>query len=156
MKKNGFTLIELLVAVSIGMILTVGGLAAYRGFGEKQSLIKAGLKLETDLRLAQKKAFSGEKPTIDECGITERLNGFWLKRESDTSYKLEVDCSGGLAVIGNVITLPEDIVFSTGDFEIFFPVLKSAVTPITIILRFDTFSYEVVVEDSGVIRGGLL
>jgi len=152
MKKNGFTLIELLVAVSIGMILTVGGLAAYRGFGEKQSLIKAGLKLETDLRLAQKKAFSGEKPAVCS-GI---LKGFLLKREDPSSYKIYIDCLGGVAAIGEAISLPEGVIFSTGAFEVFFPVLKSMVTGATINLQSDSFSYQVTIEDSGVIRGELL
>jgi len=148
----GFTLIELLVAVSIGMILTVGGLAAYRGFGEKQSLIQAGLELETNLRLVQKKAFSGEKPAV--CSGT--LNGFWLKRESDFSYKIDVDCFGGVVMIDEVITLPEGVSFSTEAFEIFFPVLKSMVTGVIIDLQSDTFSYQVTIENSGVIRGELL
>jgi len=153
MKRNGFTLIELLVAVCIGMILTAGGLAAYRGFGERQALIQAGLKLESNLRLVQKKAFSGEKPS--ECSEAT-LNGFWLSSDSNSSYKIEVECSGVRSTVGDEIMLSDEITFSTGSFEIFFPVLKSMVTGATITLQFDTFSYEVIVEDSGVIRGKLL
>jgi len=156
MRRKGFTLIELLVAVSIGMILTVGGLAAYRGFGERQSLIQAGLKLESNLRLAQKKSFSGEKPAIEKCSESERLNGFLLKSENNISYEIDVDCSGETERMGEVISLPEEIIFSTESFDIFFPVLKSAVIPITIILQSDSFSYQVTVEESGVVRGELL
>jgi prepilin-type N-terminal cleavage/methylation domain-containing protein len=151
--RLGFTLIELLVAVAIGAILVAGGLAAYRGIGEKQTLKQAGLELETNLRSVQKKALSGEKPT----GCSGVLQGFRVKYKSSTSYAVQADCSLTNSP-EQEFNLPEGVEFSAAFSEdIFFPVLKSGLIGAqTLTLQSDSFSYQVIVGSSGVIQGEML
>jgi len=89
---KGFTLIELLVISSIvGLLLTVG-VANYNNFNRKRILKEAALNLETNLRYAQEKALSGEKPSI--CTKAEALDGWKLKFTSDQTYEILPLCAG--------------------------------------------------------------
>jgi len=58
--KRGFTLVEILVATSILAIIFGIGLARYQAFNRRQVLNQAVLTLQSDLRLAQSLAFSGQ------------------------------------------------------------------------------------------------
>lgn len=62
-RQRGFTLIEMLVSISITLIITGGVMVSYRGFNQRQQLIQSTKNLQQTLRLAQKKARVGEKPT---------------------------------------------------------------------------------------------
>jgi len=151
---RGFTLIELLVAVAIGGILFSGGLAAYRGIGEKQTVKQAGITFQSKLRLWQQKALAGEKP-VDCTGAFE---GYEVSYSSITSYTVTAACRISDAD-SNIVNLIEGVEFSSGfsPSTIIFPVLKSELTGAqTITLTNGTFSYEVEIESTGVIRGEML
>ena len=149
--RGGFTLIEILVAVMIGAVLFSGGLAAYRGIGEKQEVKQAGVSFQTNLRLFQKKALAGEKPV----GCTGSLIGFRVSWDDVDSYIMQADCQT-TDPISNPIDLGENITF-IGSFDVFFPVLRAQVTGAGVItLTNGTFSYAVTVSPNGVIEGSLL
>lgn len=149
---RGFTFIELMVVVAIGAILTAGGLAAYRGVGEKEGLKQAGLTFESNLKLTQRKALAGEKP--DDCGS---LSSFRVLPGGDLeSYLVLPQCSLLPDPPATEYTLDKGVRFATQITPIDFEVLRQGVSGAqTIILTTDSgsFSYQVVVEESGVIRG---
>lgn len=154
--RRGFTLIELLVAVAIGMVLVAGGLAAYRGTGERQALKQAGISFQTNLKMFQQKVLSGEKPA--DCGPADIYEGFEVSYVNATSYTATPICQIATPA-GRTYTLPEEVEFMAAfsPNTIFFPVLKSVLTGAqTITLTSGSFSYEVVIESSGVIRGEML
>lgn len=148
--KRGFTLIELLIAVAIGAVLFSGGLAAYRGMGERQSLKQGGRIFQSNLRLFQQKALAGEKPTDCELVIFE---GFEVSFANKTSYSARPVCGGAMPT-GKTYSLPEEVEFGDVPETIFFPVLRSELTGAqTITLGIGGFYYDVEIESTGVIRG---
>lgn len=66
MKKNscllaGFTFVETLVVATIAIVIFSLGLTKYNEFNRRQIVLQAAEAMESDLRLAQNKAFAGEK-----------------------------------------------------------------------------------------------
>jgi len=153
--RPGFTLIELMIAVVIGAVLFSGGLAAYRGFGDRQTLKQAGATFRSNLRLFQQKALSGEKPS--ECLADDVFEGFEVSYVNETSYLAAPICQSAIPD-GETFMLAEEVEFlGVGWDTIFFPVLRSELTGAqTITLSLSSFSYQVVIESSGVIRGEML
>lgn len=88
--RNGFTLIELIVVTTIIALLTGGGIAAYNRFNEKQILEQAALDLKSNLRVAQNRALSGEKPT--GCSTLDGYRASFLT----ASYNFQAICGGSL------------------------------------------------------------
>jgi len=155
-RRSGFTLIELMIAIAIGSVLFSGGLAAYRGFGDRQTLKQAGATFQSNLRLFQKKALSGEKPS--ECLSGDVFEGLEVSYVNETSYLATPICQAAIPG-GETFILAEDVEFLVdwSSSPIFFPVLRSELTGAqTITLRLDSFSYQVVIESSGVIRSEML
>lgn len=152
--RQGFTLIELMVVIVISTLVTAGGISAYRGFQEKYQVKQAGAELQTNLKLVQKKASSGEKST--DC--LGSLQGFRVKRVDQSSYSFQVECSISDGAV-QTVALEEDIIFNTADFELFFSVLETNVTgaPVTILLTTEEekYIYGVTIEANGVIKGEL-
>lgn len=113
--RKGFTLIELLViATMIGLILTIG-LAGYNRFNRQRIVRETALNLLNNLRYAQEKALSGEKPTED-CTV---LNGYQVSFFSG-KYEIQAKCSPeGLAgkkkefplESVDFVSLPDNLVF---------------------------------------------
>lgn len=68
MMKQGFTLVELLIVVTILVTLLGVGLASFNTFNRRERLKQAALTLKSNLRFAQTKSISVEKPT---SGCTE-------------------------------------------------------------------------------------
>lgn len=103
----GYTLFELIV--SIGIISMVFGLAvaAYNTFNKRERLRQTGLTLKSNLRFAQTKALSAEKPST---GCTT----FMGMRVSFTASTYTIDhmCSEGVVGSSISVTLPTDITFS--------------------------------------------
>lgn len=56
----GITIIELVIAISILVLMSVIGLGFYGNYTSRDILKTTSFKLQTDLRLAQSKAISGE------------------------------------------------------------------------------------------------
>lgn len=152
--KRGFTLIELLIAVVISGILIGAAMAAYRGQGAKQKVKQAGVSFQTNLKSYQQKALAGQKP--EEC--TGSLDGYQVSGIDSNSFSVTAVCQTG-APVATEFDLPGEVVFQAAfnPAEIFFPVLSGAVDGAqTIVLTQGDYSYQVVVEASGVIRGEML
>lgn len=104
----GYTLIEILVAIGIISLIFSFGYAGLREFSQRQVLISAGRSLRNDLRLAQSKAISGEKPT--GCSV---LDGYRVKVSSNTYSILAVCAKVEMSVNKDNIEIPEGITAST-------------------------------------------
>lgn len=119
-KLYGFTLLELMVSISIGM-LTIGAIIAnYNGYNNRQSLKQAALTLKNNLRFAQAKAFSGEKPA---SSCTELVG--WRVSFASGSYTMQAECAPqGLQGTSTTMTLPSGITFSPIPAAITFRVLS--------------------------------
>ncbi|MFC1627387.1 Tfp pilus assembly protein FimT/FimU [Patescibacteria group bacterium] len=155
-RNFGFGLIEILVTTAIAGILFAGGMAAYRGMGERQGLKQAGASFQSKLRLYQQKALSGEKPEV--CGSGDTFLGFRVSYDSTTSYLAQAICN--LATPAAVtINLPTGVEFVApfSPNEIVFSVLDSTLQGAqTIILTSGSFNYQVMIQASGVIKGSML
>lgn len=85
---SGYTLIEILVVVAITAVLASSGWAAYRTFDNNQKLAQAASTLRSNLRDAQNRALSGEKPGSG-CTV---LDGYRVTFAA-TSYSVQAWCS---------------------------------------------------------------
>jgi prepilin-type N-terminal cleavage/methylation domain-containing protein len=94
MKRDcpGFTLIELLVVTGLMAILFSVFYASYTSFNRRQILEQAALDLKSNLRLAQNKALSGEKPTGTGV-VCNVLDGYQVSFSS-REYKIKPKCDG--------------------------------------------------------------
>lgn len=105
----GLTLIELLVVISILTSVFGLGLASFRGFNRRERLKQAGLTLKSNLRFAQTKAISAQKPSTDCTTFVGIEVSF-----SVSSYTITPQCSPeGLGEVEDTVTLPSDVTFST-------------------------------------------
>lgn len=112
--SRGFTLIELLVAVSIVLLLTGGGIAAFIRFNERQSVQAAALQMQTIIRAAQVKGRAGEQP--EACG---RLMGYRVQTTAGSGQViLSVVCDDG-TFIHTTYQLANNVV-TEGSYNMFF------------------------------------
>ena len=153
---GGFTLVELMITVVISGLLFSGALTAYRGLSARQVVKQAGISFQTDLKSYQQKALAGTKPIA--CVAGDTIAGYQVSYVDEDSYSVVAVCSLGLPAVAEV-NLPQgvefQVAFNPGD--IFFPVLVANITGAqTIVLTKDTYSYQVIIEPSGVIRGQML
>jgi len=72
----GFTLVEMLVTISIMIIITGGGIAAFMGFNDRQNVQVAVKELQTLLRSAQVKAKVGADAEYCRTTFNEPLRGY--------------------------------------------------------------------------------
>lgn len=150
--RKGFTLIELVVSVAIMGILVGGGIAAYRTFNTKQLVINAGKEYVQLLRVAQKKAKSGEKP----AGCTT-LSGYRVSVLANGSrVSTYVLCDGGDVVIfDSEKDFASEVIFSqnaTLDFQVLLGGVVGFGT-VTITNLNASSSYEVQITSEGSITG---
>ncbi|KKR76039.1 MAG: hypothetical protein UU21_C0020G0016 [Candidatus Levybacteria bacterium GW2011_GWA2_40_8] len=154
-RPAGFTLIEILVTVVISGILFGGGIAAYRGIGDKQAVKQNGATFLSNLRAFQQKALASEKPA--DCGAN-KLESFKVSYVNVSSYSVKASCVG----TATTITLTDEVEFTAGFNDIDFQVLKAEVLnggieeEQTITLQKGSTSYQVTIEQRGVISGKLL
>ncbi len=152
---QGFTFVELMVTITIGMILVAGGLAAYRGAGEREELKQAGFSFQTNLKSFQQKALSGEKP----AGCLGTLEDFRVQADAGlTSYSVMAECStvDGPETDFELITGVE---FSAEFSDIVFYTLESTLDgaqTIDLITDSGEYTYQLTIESTGVIRGEML
>lgn len=104
--KKGFTILELLVAMGVILLVSGGVVAAFNNFNEGQQVRQAALTMKGNLRLAQNKALSGEKPA---SGCTT-LVGYTMSFTS-TSYMMRALCSEGSVGESTTTTLPTGVSF---------------------------------------------
>jgi len=122
--QKGFTLIELLVAVGIMGLLVGGGVAAYVQFDLTQQLTQAGESMEVFLRLAQKRAAAGEKPSSG-CGT---LNGYEVRvTNGGVDALMNPICDGETLPSADTMTLGGDLLFGN-DASFLFKVLSGGVS----------------------------
>jgi prepilin-type N-terminal cleavage/methylation domain-containing protein len=95
MKKDcpGFTLVELLVSISVVAILSGIGLAAFSSFNRRQIVASATRQLVSDLRLAQSKADSNEKPTACQASEVDLLGYEFIIETANRHYKITPVCA---------------------------------------------------------------
>jgi len=144
----GFTLIELMIVMVITVFLIGGGIAAYTNFNERQTVKSAGTQLYNDLRFAQSKASSQEKPA--GCG-QGAFEGYVLDF-TGTSYVIDALCGGSLVDAGISRTLPLGVVKQSGDDSTSFFSLGRGSTANTICLSGFGRFYTVAVSASGEIE----
>lgn len=99
-RMKGYTLIEILVVLVITAIVFSGGYAAYREFNRRAAIDAAAKGLISDLRLAQEKALSADKP--ETC--TQEFEGYRFTLVSSTHYRLEAVCRDTSEIIKEVDT----------------------------------------------------
>lgn len=109
---KGYTLIEILVGLTIIALLFGFGYVSFRDFARRQSINGFAKSVQGDLRLAQSRALSGEKPDDAFCNTPNLLNTYDFKVYSNSEYKIEVSCSGGV-ITEKDVNLPADILIST-------------------------------------------
>lgn len=107
MKPKGYTLVELLIAIGILILMLSLGMASFRRFNRRERLKQATATLKANLRFANTKAISAEKPSGCTIYIGVRV-GF-----TANSYSTQHECDPeGLVGSIDTITLPTQILFS--------------------------------------------
>lgn len=126
MKKKGFTLVELLVAMTILAVLVGVSVARFRQFNRAQIVKEAAKSFKADLRMAQSKAVTGQKPASG-C---DYLKGYTVKLQED-GYRLLALCDSGEVVLpepyDGLISLPSQVTFSAFPASLLFKVLGNGV-----------------------------
>jgi prepilin-type N-terminal cleavage/methylation domain-containing protein len=156
-KKNkfGFTLIELLVVTGvIGIVLTIG-LANYSRINRRQIFNNSVEEVLQDLRLAQDKAVSGEKPSACRPPTEYPLMGYKLEfSSSGTSYQIKAVCEGVAEDLScKTGVLSSGVAKIDGPDSIFFKVLHQGaeLDSAEERLTFQGYNYtrEIIVTESG-------
>ncbi len=111
--QKGYTLIEILVGLTIIGIVFGVGYVSFRDFSRRQALAGSAKAVQGDLRLVQEMAIIGQKPDDPFCNPPNILNGYRFGVVSSSQYRLRADCTGGVAAVLKLVTLPSDITIST-------------------------------------------
>lgn len=144
-KDRGFTLIELLVAMAISMLAAGILIANYTKYNTSQQLKQAALTLKNNLRLAQTKATSSQKPS----GSCSELVGYQVSFSSN-SYRMQAECTEGAVGETLSFSLPSGVTISSPPSPIIFQVLTRGIeSDVTIDLVNATKTYAI-----GLTRGG--
>ncbi|MFH0943152.1 MAG: prepilin-type N-terminal cleavage/methylation domain-containing protein [Candidatus Beckwithbacteria bacterium] len=149
----GFSLIELMVVAVISGVLFSGGIVAYRSISGKQQVKQAGISFQTNLRLFQQRALAGEKPA--ECTTADKFLGYEVSYVAEDSYSVSPLCEGKVTTAVSW-TLDNEVIFTAPWPEsLRFNNLRSDVDGAQTIYLSKiglSYSYQVVIEPSGVIR----
>ena len=129
---RGFTLIELIVVFTVIAILSTVGVASLSSYSQTQTLQQAANDLITTLNTAKISTISQIKPT--EC-LSSTLNGYSVSINiSESSYTLNVVCSGATIPLSKAKKLPSGISFNplngtppTTTTNVYFPLLTGGV-----------------------------
>jgi type II secretory pathway pseudopilin PulG len=115
---KGFTLIEVVVSIGIALALVGSVIVNYNGYNDAQTVKQAALTLKNNIRFAQSKANTGEKPS--NC---TQLLGYQISFTSN-SYTIQASCEPeGLSGNSIAVTFPTSLVFNpVPSAIIFYPV----------------------------------
>lgn len=105
---HGYTLFELIIAVGIITIIFSFAIAGYNTFNKRERLRQAALTLKSNLRFAQTKAFSAEKPSAGCDTFSGMQVTFTL-----TQYSIDHLCTNGVAGESLTVDLSSGISFSS-------------------------------------------
>jgi prepilin-type N-terminal cleavage/methylation domain-containing protein len=157
--RKGYTLIEVLVSLTVIGLLFGFGFASFRDFSRRQAVIAAGRTVVGDLRLAQQKALSGEKPS----GCTGNLQTYDFERVNESGYKITAVCSGSLITVKNQILPSGTFISSFSPSKISFKVLGQGTnlpagedTDITLTQTSTTNTVVITVRSGGEINAGFI
>ena len=110
--KQGFTLIELLVVIAIMVVVFGLTIASFNSFNRHEQVQQAALNFKTDLRYAQTRAISVDKPS--SCASTDAFVGMEVSFSADAkSYTIQHVCQSGVAGTAETVTLPGSVTFQT-------------------------------------------
>lgn len=145
--SRGFSLIELMVVLVITGFLIGGGLAAYSKFNERQVILSSVSQLYTDLRFAQGKADSNEKPAT--C-LQGELEGYQLKFLNSSDYVIEALCGGVEVDVGINKTLGAGVSLEgSSDNTVMFYILGKGAEAKSFCLTDTNKYYQITVSASG-------
>lgn len=148
---RGFTLIELLVVIGVIMLITGGIISNYSAYNESERLRQAALTLKNNLRLAQNRAISGEKPDPTRF-ICTGLIGYTINFTS-TNYRIEPQCTEGVVGESISVSLPAGITLAPVPSPFTFGVLtRGTGADVTITLAGQTKWYTIEVSSGGEIN----
>jgi prepilin-type N-terminal cleavage/methylation domain-containing protein len=152
--QRGFTLIELLVTVTVLMVITGGGIAAYLNFNTKQILIQSGQDVLFLMRSAQKKARVGDKPQVG-CA---RLVSYEVKMPAGGGNIIDLNaiCSNPATILAKRLTLPAGVTVSSGSTVQFFVLAGGVSAPQTISVTNGTNTFRFAVGAGGDISEGVV
>ena len=115
--KNGFILIELLIVLSIIILSTGGGLAAYRSFTDRQTVLQEGRKVKFVLQQAKIDAQTGtQRDTVcSSKGVGVFMKAIRVDLVSEKVMNTQSECSDSPTSFLNsrIYTLPGDLIWTT-------------------------------------------
>ena len=149
--RAGFTIVELLIAVAIVLLFAGGVVSGYRTFNDTQTIKQVEQTLVSDLRLAQARATSGEKP-----GGCTKLVGYTVRfSNTPSSYTVQPQCApeGLISAAAQTVSLPTGVTFSNPPASpVIFGVLTQGVTnPTTVTVSGGSKTIAVTISASGTI-----
>jgi prepilin-type N-terminal cleavage/methylation domain-containing protein len=160
MKKQlyGFTLFELLVVIAALSILLGLSVASYTRFNKKERVRQAALTFKSDLRYAQSRAVSGEKPTTANtcapntspcCTTYEGI----VVTYGSSSYSMQHSCTPQ-GVVGSLATTTfpagTNISFVSGASVLFRALNKTTnAALLNVDITNGTWTYRIVIYPSG-------
>lgn len=121
--QRGFTMFELIVVISVIILVFGIAIAGFNRFNKRERLRQAGLTLKANLRYAQTKAFSVDKPTSGCTTFTGMRVSF-----TATSYTINHTCTEGVVGTGTTVTLQPGITLSPVPSTFTFIPLKGSIS----------------------------
>ena len=145
--QRGFTLFELIVAISILVLVFGLAIAGFNTFNKRERLRQAGLTLKANLRFAQTKALSVDKPTSGCTAFTGMRISF-----TATSYTISHTCTEGVVGTGETVTMQPGITLSPVPATFtFIPLKGSTSLPAgqTLSITNTMFTYSLAISGNG-------
>lgn len=156
-RESGYSFIELIVVIGILMIVVGGSIASYASFQDKEKVKQAALTLKSNLRLAQSKAVSGEKPVLPNATPSadcKKLMGYVLQF-SGTFYSIQAQCTHSDGTQGNAgfettIPVPSGVtVVPSAALIQFYPLDQGVSDELVVSISSHSHAYQITVTKSG-------
>lgn len=155
----GFTLVEMLVIVLLLGVIVGGGVASYRRLNETKLVEGAARMAEQGVRVAQKNAASGVKPTgsgwCEDAGDTLDSNSIEFRGPTYPKQELRISaiCSDGSELLLETREIPQGTRFQWNR-TVAFDVLTGTKTPSGDTVQWvrnqdNSIRYEIRISDGG-------